>query len=119
MSSSNDTSHYVRLRTISANSTNQGGTNSLNGPNILPLSHDAASTPIKLQVEAVDYTTYEFRYASDGLSKWTTVGWGNSSQVSGGFVGTIVGVFATGNGASVKTPAYFWDWSYEGNPDVF
>lgn len=113
----NSTGRYIRLRTISANSTNQGASNPLSHPNILALPKLDASTPIQLQVEAVNHTTYEFRY-SLGLDKWTPVGWGNSSQVSGGYMGTILGVFATGNGANVATPAYIWDWSYEGNPRV-
>lgn len=117
VSAANSTSRYIRLRTISANSTNQGASNPLSHPNILALPKLDASASIQLQVEAVNHTTYEFRY-SLGLGKWTPVGWGNSSQVSGGYMGTIVGVFATGNGANIATPAYIWDWSYEGNPYV-
>ena len=114
----NDTARYIRLRTITVNSTNSGATDPLSGPAIVALPEEHASGPLKLQLEAVNYTTYEFRYAPSGSDSWTTVGWGNSSQVSGGFVGTIAGVFATGNGANVTTPAYVWDWTYEGNPNV-
>ncbi|KZV77673.1 glycoside hydrolase family 43 protein [Peniophora sp. CONT] len=109
---------FIRLRTITVNSTNDGASDPLSGPAILALPDAHAKGPLKLQVEAVNYTTYEFRYATSDSDSWTTVGWGNSSQVSGGFVGTIAGVFATGNGANISTPAYVWDWIYEGNPSV-
>ena len=40
-----------------------------------------------------------------------------SSEVAGGFVGTYVGLYATGNGAPSATPAAF-DWfDYEGAND--
>lgn len=117
-SSTPGTTRYVRLRTITVNSTNEGASDPLSRPAILALPDAQAAGPLKLQVDAVNYTTYEFRYAPSSSDSWTTVGWGNSSQVSGGYVGTIAGVFATGNGANVTTPAHVWDWHYEGNPDV-
>lgn len=82
------TSPYIRLRTVTANSTNSGATDPYSSPAILPLN--ASTTQVKLQVEAVNHTTYAFRYADGGdCSEWKTVGWGNSSQVSGGFTGTF------------------------------
>ena len=113
-----NTARYIRLRTLTVNSTSEGTRDPLSGPAIIALPEAHATAPLKLQVEAVNYTTYEFRYATIEGDLWTTVGWGNSSQVSGEFVGTIAGVFATGNGANVTTPAYVWEWSYEGNPNV-
>ncbi|KAF8321561.1 arabinofuranosidase [Clavulina sp. PMI_390] len=117
------TSRYIRLRTITANSTNAGASDPYSHPAILPLPPSAnLSDPIRLEVTAVNYTTYKFSYASGTTpiaTSWTTVGWSNSSQVSGGYMGTIAGVFATGNGANVTTPAYFWDWSYIANDLVW
>lgn len=82
------TSSYIRLRTITANSTNSGATDPFSSPAILPLN-SSTGTKLKLQVEAVNHTTYAFRYTDGGNgSEWKTVGWGNSSQVSGGFTGT-------------------------------
>ncbi|EIM92579.1 arabinofuranosidase [Stereum hirsutum FP-91666 SS1] len=113
------TSSYIRLRTITANSTNSGATDPFSSPAILPLN-SSTGTKLKLQVEAVNHTTYAFRYTDGGNgSEWKTVGWGNSSQVSGGFTGTIVGLFTTGNGNDVTDPAYFSQLSYKGNHDVF
>lgn len=86
----NDTTinSYIRLRTITANSTNSGATDPFSSPAILPLN-SSTGTKLKLQVEAVNHTTYAFRYTDDGNgSEWKTVGLGNSSQVSGGFTGT-------------------------------
>ena len=75
---------YVRLRTITANSTNSGASDPISSPTIIPLPLPV-DAPVKLQIEAVNRTTYAFRY-NNGID-WVTVGWGNSHQVSGGFVG--------------------------------
>jgi hypothetical protein len=40
-------------------------------------------------------------------------------QVSGGFVGTIVGVFATGNGRNVSASAFVSNWSYFGRDSMY
>ena len=130
------TARFIRLRTVTMYSSDSGAKDPFSHPAILPLPHGLDST--KLRVEATDRTTYVFKYWS-GRS-YTPVGWGNSSevgalmticrflwhsscaqpplQVSGGFVGTIVGIFATGNGQEIHTPALFWDWSYIGKPDT-
>ncbi|KAI0030207.1 arabinofuranosidase [Vararia minispora EC-137] len=110
------TSRYVRLRTVSLGSTDFGAASPLSGPAIVPL-HAAPGEKVTLQVEAVSHTRYEFRYATPGKA-FESVGWGNSSEVSGGFVGTIVGVFATGNGRDLSTNALFSDWTYKGRPNV-
>ncbi|KAJ7137767.1 hypothetical protein C8R44DRAFT_727978 [Mycena epipterygia] len=41
-------------------------------------------------------------------------GYGLSEDVSWGFTGTILGVYATGNGRNASTPAYVSRWEYEG-----
>lgn len=134
------TSSYIRLRTITAESTNAGATDPWSSPAIFALNSTTGSG-LRLQIEAVNHTTYAFRFAdgNEGVN-WKTVGWGNSSQVSGGFtgalyfsplcsrslliclclvLGTIVGLFATGNGQEVAEPAYFSHFSYKGNHNVF
>lgn len=80
-------SRYIRLRTITVNSTNGGSVDPTSRPGIIALPKDVASS-IKLRVDGVNHTTYEFKYSTHG-SKWTTVGFGDSSQVSGGFVGGL------------------------------
>ncbi|KAI0338325.1 arabinofuranosidase [Trametopsis cervina] len=111
-----DTTRFVRLRTITANSTSQGSVDTVSSPRILELPHNVKDQ-LKFQVEAVNRTTYAFRYSAG--DNWTTVGYGDSSQVSGGFVGTLVGMFATGNGKNVSDPAYFSGVSYVGNGRIF
>lgn len=113
---SDGTTRYVRLRTITANSMNGGAIDPFCKPAILPLGTEVHNT-VSLQIEAVNRTTYAFRYKSGSESK--TVGWSNSSQVSGGFTGTILGLFATGNGKNITDRAYFSNLSYQGNHDVF
>ncbi|TFY70917.1 hypothetical protein EVG20_g2081 [Dentipellis fragilis] len=114
----NKSARYIRLRTITTNSTNQGASDPLSKPNTVLLEPGLhGSNSLQLQIEAVNRTTYAFRHETS--RGWTTVGWGDSSQVSGGFVGTIIGLFATGNGANVSDPAYFSDFSYKGNHAVF
>lgn len=81
---SDGTTRYARLRTITANSTNGGAIDPFSKPAILSLGPEVLNT-VSLQIEAVNRTTYAFRYESG--SEWKTVGWGNSSQVSGGFTG--------------------------------
>ncbi|KAA1467897.1 arabinofuranosidase [Dentipellis sp. KUC8613] len=114
----NASARYIRLRTITASSSDQGASDPLSKPDIFLLEPSLQrSSNLQLQIEAVNRTTYAFRYETAG--GWATVGFGNSSQVSGGFVGTIVGLFATGNGANVSDPAYFSNFSYKGNHAVF
>jgi len=98
-------SRYIRLR-------------AQNTTNIKSIA-DHDSRKIHLQIEAVNNTWYAFRYMTPSQTHWTTLGWGISSQVSGGFTGTILGMFATGNGAQGSDYAYFSDFIYAGNPNVF
>lgn len=87
----NDTEvgRYVRLRTITANSTNEGAVDPLSSPSIVALSKSSGRV-VRLQVEGVNHTTYAFKFKPEGAKGWKTVGYGNSAQVSGGFVGTLL-----------------------------
>lgn len=85
-------SRYVRLRTISANSTDLGSKDTISKPKILSLpSYDEASH-VQLQIQAVNRSWYVFNYKTTG--SWETVGWGISSEVSGGFVGAFINIIA-------------------------
>jgi len=79
-------SPYIRLRTISAFSSDAGSKDPISQPGILPL-HTLDTRGIRLQIEAVNNTWYEFRYRTRGMTTWTTVGGASSSEVSGGFTG--------------------------------
>ncbi|KAI0322698.1 arabinofuranosidase [Amylostereum chailletii] len=108
--------HFMRLRSITKNSTNDGASDPISRPAIIPVSQELLSH-LELRVEAVNRTAYAFRYKNG--TDWVTVGWGDSGEISGGFVGTLVGLFATGNGNEVLDMAYFSSLSYEGNDSVF
>jgi len=85
-SNSSGLSKYIRLRTITQFSSNMGAEDLISKPGLLPLAnHDLNG--IQLQIEAVNNTWYAFRYRTGATPEWTTVGWGSSNEVSGGFTG--------------------------------
>ncbi|KAF8519757.1 arabinofuranosidase [Hysterangium stoloniferum] len=117
LSGNNGLDRYIRLRTISVNSTDLGAKDKVSRPAIIPFPLGRQQNQVKLQIQAVNNTWYAFRYSTD--DEFVTVGWGVSSEVSGGYTGTILGMFATGNGIQGKDHAYFSNFSYVGNPNVF
>ncbi|KAI5123809.1 hypothetical protein M0805_009104 [Coniferiporia weirii] len=102
---------YVRLRTIDANATADGMHDAYSQPGIVQLA-DGTDT-IELKVQALNATTYAFSYATKSGGPWTVVGYGAAREVSGGFTGSLVGMYATGNGKNSTTPAYFSDFIYD------
>jgi hypothetical protein len=81
---------FVRLLTITPNSTNGGASDPFSQPGILPLPDTPG--PIRLRVEASSALNFTFSYQILGShtlanATWTTVGFGNSTEVSGGFTG--------------------------------
>ncbi|KAH8922961.1 glycoside hydrolase family 43 protein [Atractiella rhizophila] len=55
---------------------------------------------------------YEFWFKEES-GEWKEAGRAAASRVSGGFTGTIIGMFATGNGQKSQTPAIFENYEYE------
>ncbi|KLO11100.1 hypothetical protein SCHPADRAFT_831656 [Schizopora paradoxa] len=106
--------NFVILRTIDANSSSDGLHDTLSTPAVVgPLMEGPVDVLLKIQ--AVNASTYSFSYSDnqkDKNSDWVLVGTGAASEVSGGFTGTLVGMFATGNGRNSTTPAYFSDFEY-------
>jgi alpha-N-arabinofuranosidase len=91
------------------------------GPRLSAITASAPAPPgpLVLQVDAKpDEYTLSFGPGPDRLAKLdTALPRFLSSEVAGGFVGTYVGLYATGNGAPAAAPAAF-DWfDYEGAPD--
>ncbi|KAJ7311554.1 arabinofuranosidase [Mycena albidolilacea] len=100
-------STVLRIRTTSTTAT---------GPRpdtIVPLAHPRTT---RLEIRAENLTHYTFSYAQIGGSatRVATAGYGLSADVSWGFTGAILGVYATGNGQNASTPAYVSRWRYEG-----
>jgi len=113
--------NFVRLRTIDANSSSDGLHDTLSTPAVLGPLKDGA-VDILLKVQAVNASTYTFSYSTsqkNGAPEWITVGTGAASEVSGGFTGTLVGIYATGNGRNSTTPAYFSEFDYVPVEGVF
>jgi beta-xylosidase len=82
---------FIRLKTITANSTNQGMSDTISSPGIMMLPPNA--NHLRLKVQAVNASFYEFSFAQRGSSKFTTVGFGAAHQVSGGYTGVSVSVY--------------------------
>ncbi|KAJ7172068.1 arabinofuranosidase [Mycena filopes] len=72
------------------------------------------SRVMRLEVRADNVTHYTFSYSQGANTEMILAGYGLSEDVSWGFTGTMLGVYATGNGQSASTPAYVSRWKYEG-----
>jgi len=107
---------YIRILTVTARSSNGGATDPVSKPGIFPLPD--TSTTLRLRVEAISNSNFTFSYGSleNGTDPsdvtWVTVGSGDATEVSGGFTGTLVGMYATGNGKPSTSLAYFSDFEY-------
>ncbi|KZO97805.1 glycoside hydrolase family 43 protein [Calocera viscosa TUFC12733] len=103
-----DMSRYIRLRTITVNSTHQGTVDPISTPMILPLNL-STTEPVKLtlRVQAPNESSYLFSWSETSSNAWNVIGSGDATQ-------TIVGMFASGNGINSTTPAYFSNFIYSG-----
>jgi len=114
---------YIRLLTVTSRSTNAGATDPISKPGILLLPD--STTPLRLRVEAISRSNFTFSYQSigtgtdSGNATWVIVGSGDATEVSGGFTGTLVGMYATGNGKPTTSLAYFSDFEYNPVQGVF
>lgn len=89
----NSIQKFIRLLTITPFSSNSGASDIYSKPGILSLPDTAAL--IRLRVEATSRSdfTFSFRVLDErkpANSTWTTVGFGNATEVSGGFTGVRV-----------------------------
>lgn len=113
---------FIQLRTITANSSADGLSDAFSQPGSALLPDNVTS--LRLRVQAVNASTYAFSYAETRNGKvvgnhWETVGFGAAREVSGGFTGTLVGMYATGNGHNSTTPALFSEFTYDPVRGVF
>jgi beta-xylosidase len=108
-----DSSLSLRVRAI--------GTGTIPQPTVVPVPGNWTDAPIRLHIYAEDPKTYRLA-ASQGCKKPVTVATASSALVSGGngsFVGSLIGTYATCNGAGsgVICPeggvATFQRWRYE------
>ncbi|KAJ7632991.1 arabinofuranosidase [Roridomyces roridus] len=100
-------STVLRIRTTSSTAA------SARPDTIIPLPIQPGAT--RLQIRADNLTHYVFSYSQTEDGEGMRVaGYGLSADVSWGFTGTILGVYATGNGLNASTPAYISRWEYEG-----
>ncbi|EJD08131.1 uncharacterized protein FOMMEDRAFT_101567 [Fomitiporia mediterranea MF3/22] len=114
---------FIQLKTIDVNASAGGLSDVYSRPGLFPLTDDVEK--LRLRVQAVNASTYVFSYIElkNGTmaneNNWTIVGYGAAREVSGGFTGTLVGMYATGNGHNSITPAYFSDFTYDPVQGVF
>ncbi|WYZ36882.1 hypothetical protein EsH8_II_000388 [Colletotrichum jinshuiense] len=89
----------------------------------VPVPKDWRLETIRLSVSAVSDSEYVFGVApASRPEEYQEIGSASALIVSGGsgpFTGTIVGTYATNNGGSGKTPAYFSRWRGVTSPDMF
>ncbi|KAJ7927967.1 arabinofuranosidase [Mycena leptocephala] len=99
-------STVLRIRTTSTTATTP------RPDTIIPLARPRTT---RLEIRAENLTHYTFSYLqTDGTAKSILAGYSLSADVSWGFTGTMLGVYATGNGQNASTPAYVSRWRYEG-----
>ncbi|KAJ6618881.1 xylosidase : arab-like proteininofuranosidase [Mycena sp. CBHHK59/15] len=104
-------STFLRIRTTSSTVT------AVRADTIIPLPSPRTT---RLEIRADNLTHYKFSYSRAGRSSSEMVlaGYGVSADVSWGFTGTLLGVYATGNGQNATTAAYVSKWRYEGIKQV-
>ncbi|TFY62563.1 hypothetical protein EVJ58_g3774 [Rhodofomes roseus] len=67
------------------------------------------------EIKAFNLTHYSFAAGpADARSQMQTFGYGLAADVSWGFTGTLIGIYATTNGGEGTAPAYFSVWTYVG-----
>lgn len=80
----------------------------------------AADSPMRLEIQAINATHYAFLAGVGGVdedAEMTIVGYSLSSLVSGGYTGTVVGVYGTTNGktrGNSTSVAHVSRWRYLG-----
>ncbi|KAH8649201.1 glycoside hydrolase family 43 protein [Xylariales sp. PMI_506] len=80
---------------------------------VIPIPDAWAGQTLSFEIKAFNFTHYAFSVGPAGApSQMETVIYVSNSYVSGGFTGTMLGVYATSNGGSGSRPAYFSKWSY-------
>ncbi|KAF2228309.1 putative xylan 1,4-beta-Xylosidase [Elsinoe ampelina] len=110
-----DAKPQVRFR-VTAIGADQATNDPAGYERIIALPEGVGGKTVRLQIQAVSETTYEFGIGVGG-GELDLVGTANATLVSGGegsFIGSFVGVFATSNGGEGNTKATFVRWMYQG-----
>lgn len=80
---------FIQLRTTTSLSTPDGLSDPLSKPGMI-LLEDKGANQFQMKIQAVNASTYVFSFAEVEKGKpgqWRVVGYGDSSEVSGGFTG--------------------------------
>lgn len=103
------TRRYIQLKTITANSTEDGSSDPLSKPGIIELENN--TNALSLKVQAINTSTYSFSYAipSKGRANWKVVGYGAASEVSGGYTGVSAHPFLILFCCSSGLPDFSWN----------
>ncbi|KAI8626432.1 glycoside hydrolase family 43 protein [Xylariaceae sp. FL1651] len=83
------------------------------GDIVVPVPAAWRDKTLRLEIKASDATHYALSAGpADALSQMRALIEVSNEPVSWGFTGVILGIFCTGNGYNVTTPAYFSRWRY-------
>lgn len=86
---------------------------------ITPINSTWLGQPLTMEIKAFNYTHYSFSAGPAAHAHLLqTIGYAPAADLSFGFTGTLVGVYATTNGRNGNTRAYVGDWRYEGQGQV-
>ncbi|KAK7038119.1 glycoside hydrolase family 43 protein [Favolaschia claudopus] len=108
-------STFLRIRTTSTTATTPRPDTLVSLPSSSNPSTTHPQTTTRLEIRADNLTHYVFSYARFSSSGGMRIaGYGLTEDVSWGFTGTLLGVYATGNGRNASTPVYVSRWRYEG-----
>lgn len=80
-----NSTNFIRLRTITEISTEEGTMDPIPSPSLVPLPR--GKDTFKLRVRANNASNYVFSINAEGSGKWQIIGNGAAREVSGGFVG--------------------------------
>ncbi|KAJ4417160.1 hypothetical protein N0V82_006360, partial [Gnomoniopsis sp. IMI 355080] len=82
-------------------------------PIIVPVPDAWADGPLTFEIQAANSTHYSFSVGpADAQSQMQSLLYASNSALSYGFTGALMGIYATSNGGSGTTPAYFSEWLY-------
>ncbi|KAI9693442.1 MAG: hypothetical protein M1820_009277 [Bogoriella megaspora] len=87
-------------------------------PIVTPVPAAWRNQTLRLYINAANATHYTFAAGLVDSTETQVVGYGQSAAVSYGFTGTLLGVYATTNGADGEFNAYVGNWKYEGQGQI-
>lgn len=86
---------------------------------VVPVNETWLGQPLTMEIKAFNFTHYALSAGpAQHQHLMQTVGYAPAADLSFGFTGTLVGVYATTNGRNGSTKAWVSDWTYVGQGQV-